>query len=394
MPEDKKIEQSPLDVKHLDRIINKMIANVSDSKTQIFEIGEQSRKEYDTLTKELKIVKRDLSGVIDRCDRLEIEARKSRGHLAYISRAFDRFGERDIREAYEHANSIQNDLALVRQMEKQMKARRNELERRLVQLRITMEKAESLIGQVTVVLNYLTSDLKQVGEVVASAREQRALGLKIIEALEEERKRLSREIHDGPAQTLAQVLLGMDIVDRVSKKEGERAASEELHKYRGILQGALAEVRRIIYDLRPMSLDDLGLVPTLQKYLHRVNGDYPQLMINFQSTGDEKRLQSKIEAALFRLIQEGVQNACVHAHAKNVTIRLEYRAGRVLILIKDDGIGFDPGEKKEGSYGLIGMGERAELLNGDLTIHSKPKHGTSVLISIPLQREDEWVQQD
>lgn len=273
-----------------------------------------------------------------------------------------------------------------------MKARRNELERRLVQLRVTMEKAESLVGQVTVVLNYLTSDLKQVGEVVASAREQRAFGLKVIEALEEERKRLSREIHDGPAQTLAQVLLGLDIVERVGKKEGKEAAYEELHKYRGMVQGALAEVRRIIYDLRPMSLDDLGLVPTLQKYLHRVNGDYPQLAINFESIGEEKRFQSKIEAALFRLIQEAVQNACIHAHPKNVTIRLEYRKGHVLILIKDDGIGFDPKEKKDGSYGLIGMGERAELLNGDLTIRSKPNHGTSVLISIPLQREDEWVQ--
>lgn len=386
-----KINPSSLDVKHLDKIIKKMIANVNDTKTQIFEIGEQSRKEYDTLIGELKQVKQELSEVIDRSDQLEIEARKSRGRLAEISRAFDRYGEQDIRDAYLRANTIQNDLSLIRQRETQMKARRTELERRIVQLRATMDKAERLIGQVTVVLNYLTSDLKQVGEAVASAREQRALGLKIIEALEEERKRLSREIHDGPAQTLAQVLVGMEIVDRVAKKEGEKAAREELRKYRGMVQNALAEVRRIIYDLRPMSLDDLGLIPTLQKYFHRLSQDFPDLSINFQSVGEEKRLQSKIESALFRMLQEAVQNVCLHAKAKYVTIRLEYRKERVLILVRDDGVGFNQDEPKENRYGLIGMKERAELLNGDLVIRSGPNQGTSILINIPFQKEDEWI---
>lgn len=377
-----------LDEKHLDKIINSMIENVSDSKSQIFDIGEESRKEFDALTKELHLVKHELTGIIERSDKLETDARKSRGHLAEISRAFDKYGEQDIRTAYEQANVIQNDLSIVRQMEKQMKARRNELERRLVQLKSTIQKAENLVGQVTVVLNYLNSDLKQVGEVVASAREQRALGLKIIEALEEERKRLSREIHDGPAQTLAQVLLGLDVVERVGKREGDEAARHELQKYRVMVQDALAEVRRIIYDLRPMSLDDLGLVPTLQKYFHRLDNDFSSISISFKSLGEEKRFQSRIEAALFRLIQEAVQNACTHADPSHIRIRMDFRKDEVVILVKDDGAGFDQSVKKEGSYGLIGMKERADLLNGTLKISSKPGHGTVILANIPLQPED------
>ncbi|MFT8363939.1 MAG: histidine kinase [Sporolactobacillus sp.] len=384
-----KINPSSLDVNHLDKIIKKMIANVNDTKTQIFDIGEQSRKEYETLSGELKRIRRELAEVITRSDQLEIEARRSRGRLADISRAFDRYGEQDIREAYLRANTIQNDLSLVRQMETQMKQRRTELERRIVQLRATIEKAEHLVGQVTVVLNYLTSDLKQVGDVVASAREQRALGLKIIEALEEERKRLSREIHDGPAQTLAQVLMGMEIVERVAKKEGEQAAREELRKYRLMVQDALAEVRRIIYDLRPMSLDDLGLLPTLQKYFHRLAQDYPDLSIDFRIIGNEKRLSSKIESALFRMIQEAVQNVCSHAHAHHVTIRLEYRREHIIILVRDDGVGFDQDAVSENRYGLIGMKERADLLDGDLVLHSEQGKGTSLLITIPLHYEGE-----
>ncbi|TGA95878.1 histidine kinase [Sporolactobacillus shoreae] len=382
------VNAKSLDEKHLDKIINSMIENVSDSKSQIFDIGEESRKEYDALTKELHLVKQELTGIIERSDKLELEARMSRGRLAEISRAFDRYGEKDIRTAYEQANQIQNDLSLVRQTEKQMKARRNELERRLVQLNSTIKKAENLVGQVTVVLHYLTSDLMQIGEVVATAREQRALGLKIIEAQEEERKRLSREIHDGPAQTLAQVLIGLDVVERVGKREGDEAARRELQKYRVMVQDALAEVRRIIYDLRPMSLDDLGLVPTLQKYFHRVDSDFPSINIGFKNLGAEKRLQSRIEAALFRLVQEAVQNACVHANPSNVRIRLEFRKDEVIILVKDDGAGFDQSVKKEGSYGLIGMKERADLLNGELTINSSPEHGTTILAAIPIQPGD------
>lgn len=388
MSADKNI-RDPLDVKRLDKIINSMIDNVSDSKTQIFEIGEQSRKEHDELAKELHLVKHELTGVIERSDRLEISARQSRGRLAEISKAFDHYGEEDIRTAYERANSIQNELSIIREMEKQMKARRNELERRLVQLDATIKKADNLVGQVTVVLNYLTSDLQQVGEAVANAREQRAFGLKIIEALEEEKKRLSREIHDGPAQTLAQVLLGLDLVERVGKKEGSDAARQELQKYRVMVQGALAEVRRIIYDLRPMSLDDLGLVPTLQKYFHRVDGDYPDIVIDFLSMGEERRLQSRMEAGLFRLMQEAVQNACSHAQPKNIRVRLEFRKDRIMIHVKDDGIGFDQSVKKEGSYGLIGMKERIELLNGSMKIHSEKNRGTSIFINIPTHPEDE-----
>jgi Signal transduction histidine kinase len=374
--------------KHLDKIVHSMIENVSDSKTQIFEIGEGSRKEYETLTRELQQMKQRLADTIRRSDQLEIDARRSRSHLAEISRDFKKYGEKDIQTAYEQANTIQNDLSVVRQMEKEMKARRNELERRLVQLKATIQKADHLIGQVTVVLNYLTSDLQQVGEVVANAREQRALGLKIIEALEEERKRLSREIHDGPAQTLAQVLLGLDVVERVGQREGDEAARRELVKYRVMVQDALAEVRRIIYDLRPMSLDDLGLVPTLQKYFHRLDSDYPDIAISFKSMGEVHRLQSRIEAALFRLVQEAVQNACIHAHPKMIRIRIDYRKENVVILVKDDGDGFDPSHKKEGSYGLIGMNERADLLNGELTLLSTPGKGTSVMVDIPLQAGD------
>lgn len=376
---------SSLDLKHLDLIIEKMVENVSDSKTQVFEIGEQSRAEHDELERELHEVKQKVKETIDRCDKLDAEARLARGRLADISQAFDRYGEEDIRRAYERANNILIELSIVQEMEKQLKSRRDELERRILQLKKTVEKADKLVGQISVVLNYLKGDLQQMGEIVADAREKQAFGLKVVEAQEEERKRLSREIHDGPAQTLAQVLLGTDVIERVQKNEGPEAAVKELKKYKIMLRDALSEVRRIIYDLRPMTLDDLGLVPTLQKYLNRIVDQYKGINIDFRSFGAEKRLPSRMEAALFRLAQEAVQNACKHAKPSLIKVMVEFHDNKfVLLYIKDDGIGFDKNIKKVDSYGLIGMKERVELLGGTIEIHSKKNQGTAVLIKIPI----------
>jgi len=155
-----------------------------------------------------------------------------------------------------------------------------------------------------------------------------------------------------------------------------------------MVRSALYEVRRVIYDLRPMALDDLGLVPTLKKYLATVE-EYVQSLhketkIEFVNMGMEKRLPSKLEVALFRLVQESVQNALKHSEAREITVKLEVNKHNVLAIIKDNGKGFDVREKRTGSFGIIGMKERIELLEGDMTIRSKPGEGTLVIISVPI----------
>lgn len=109
------------------------------------------------------------------------------------------------------------------------------------------------------------------------------------------------------------------------------------------MRNALSEVRRIIYDLRPMALDDLGLVPTLRKYLSTIQEYEKDIKINFQNISDveEKRLPPKFEVALFRLVQESVTNALKHAEAKQIDVKFEVRPNQVNVAIKDDGKGFD-----------------------------------------------------
>jgi two-component system sensor histidine kinase DegS len=372
------------DTKALDDILGKMINTVGSSKDEIFQIGEQCRNDFESLSEELKAVKQMVLKVIDEGDSLEVKARQSRNRLSDVSMNFNQYSEEEVREAYEKAHQLQMDLSINRQMEKQLRERRDDLDRRLYGLHETIEKADHLVSQISVVQNYLMSDIKQMGEALEDAKAKQDFGLKIIEAQEDERKRLSREIHDGPAQMLANVIMRSDLIERVYREQGGEEAIAEVKSFKKMVRSALYEVRRIIYDLRPMALDDLGLVPTLRKYLQTIEEYHNKAKIEFLNLGLELRLPPKYEVAMFRLIQEAVQNALKHSEAKDILVRLEMTKTSINVLIKDNGIGFDVKKSFPKSFGLLGMRERIELLDGDLTIESKIGKGTLVYIHVPI----------
>ncbi|THE12311.1 histidine kinase [Bacillus timonensis] len=373
-----------LDIKVLDSILEKMVHTVDHSKEEIFRIGEQSRNEFLTLTDELKDIKERVGTIIQEVDRLENHSRFARKRLSEVSSHFKKYSEEEIRNAYEKAHDLQMQLTVIRQEEKQLRERRDELERRLVGLNETIERADHLVGQISVVLNYLTSDFRMVGEMIEDAKQKQEFGLKIIEAQEEERRKLSREIHDGPAQMLANVMLRSQIIDKVYRESPDQGV-KEIHDLRKMVRSALYEVRRIIYDLRPMALDDLGLVPTLKKYLSTIEEYNGDTTISFTFIGSEQRIPSKFEVALFRMVQEAVQNALKHAEAREIAVKLEISRHHVTVIVKDNGKGFDIREKKKDSFGLIGMRERVDLLDGNLTIDSSVGAGTIVMIQVPFE---------
>lgn len=375
-----------IDTKALDDILEKMISTVDNSKSEIFQIGEQCRQDFDSITSELKEIKIMVGKVIEEGDELEVKTRYSRRRLSEVSLNFRDYTEEQVRNAYEVAHNLQMKLSMNRELEKNLRKRRDELERRLINLQETIERADHLVSQTSVVLNYLTRDLKQIGSALEDAKERQDFGLKVIEAQEEERKRLSREIHDGPAQMLANMLIRSDLIEKIYRERGAQEAINEVSDLKRMVRSSLYEVRRIIYDLRPMALDDLGLVPTLRKYLARTeeyNNGAPH--IQFFYFGEEVRLHSNYEVALFRLVQESVQNALKHAECSVIQVKLEMQKERIVVIIKDNGKGFDVRAKKEGSFGIVGMKERIELLNGNITIDSKQGLGTIVTIQVPIE---------
>lgn len=267
-----------------------------------------------------------------------------------------------------------------------MRRQRDDLERRLRNLEQTIVKAEKLVTQMGIVLGYLTGDLSKVDQVVETAKQHQLLGLKIIQAQEEERKRVAREIHDGPAQTMANVVLRADIVERMLKNEQLEQAIVELQSLKEMIRISLADVRRIIFDLRPMALDDLGLVPTLQKYIQTYQ-ERTGLDAEMVVFGKENNLGSSFKVAVFRLVQECLNNVYKHAKAKRVQVKIEFQEEHVFLVVKDDGIGFRMEEtsRRGNSFGIMGMKERMEQLQGRMELTSAPLKGTKVFFQIPLK---------
>lgn len=373
-----------IDLKALDGIFENMVQTMSQSKDDIYTISEQSREYYEQLKVELDEIKHDLAILIMKTDLLDVKNRESRQRLATVSKDFNRYSEDEVRKAYEYASNLQVELSMNHGTEKELRRRRDRLERRLESLFGTIQRADQLINQVTVVINYLTSDLKNVGEALEEAKHKQDFAIGIIEAQEEERKRLSRDIHDGPAQMLANILLRTGLIEKVYKEEGEVAALKEWEHLRESVRSTLIEVRRVIFDLRPMDLDDLGIVPALQKYLSTIDEFEREISLEFQSVGKEKRLYSNFEVAIFRLVQESVTNAIKHGAPTHIWVKLEWLKDMLNIIVRDDGVGFDVKEVKEKSFGLISMQERIDLLKGNMKINSTNNKGTKIFLQIPL----------
>ncbi|GIO23862.1 sensor histidine kinase [Oceanobacillus sp. J11TS1] len=368
--------------KAIDEIIENMIQMIDQSKNQAFEITEEGRKEYEYLSEELESTKKKVKAYIVRGDELEKNVKSYRQQLAVVSKEFGKYSEDEVRKVYEKTHELQTKFVIMREEEKLLRKRRDEIEIRLTSLSHVLERGEDLVGKISIIFNFLQDDFKQVNELIEDAREKQEFGLKIIEAQEEERKKLSREIHDGPAQMLANVLLRSDILDYVIKKGKAEEISEEIKSLRKNVRSSLREVRRIIYDLRPMALDDLGVVPTIRKYVDRLT-EYHDIHVEFIVFGKEKRFNSKYEVALFRLMQEATQNAIKHSEASEIKVKLEIMKNRLILIVADNGKGFNLEERSDGSFGLIGMKERVEILDGNLNISTGKGKGTTITINVP-----------
>jgi len=207
----------------------------------------------------------------------------------------------------------------------------------------------------------------------------------IINAQEQERKRIARELHDETSQVLTSLLISLAILEESITTQEARNRIADTRK---LAHQTLRAIRNLSIDLRPSALDDLGLLPALRWYVK----EYQQkcaIEVEFAAAGFKGRLPAEMETALYRIVQESLTNTARHANAKKVVITMREDGNTVYATIMDDGIGFDmDGLRKstdqERGLGLAGMNERALLLDGSLTVTSSPGHGTVIEVRMPL----------
>ncbi len=243
--------------------------------------------------------------------------------------------------------------------------------------------ANDEIGDLAEAFNQMTSELGRL-DIVRKEREmlRKQLLDGVITAQEEERRRIARELHDSTSQSLTSLMIGLRNLSEFCSAPG---ADSQIKKLRDEVSRTLDEVHTLAVQLRPVVLDDLGLKAAVERLVaewgsrHRVSVD---VFVYLGST----RLPGYLETALYRIIQEALANVSKHAHANSVSVLIERRKNDVITVVEDDGQGFNFENDPSGQHlGLLGMRERAELLNGTLKIESAPGKGTSIFVSIPIR---------
>ncbi|MFV2043176.1 MAG: ATP-binding protein [Anaerolineales bacterium] len=247
-------------------------------------------------------------------------------------------------------------------------------------LQSSLEKQRRWNEELDAQVRARTSELEKLCQT-----RDRLLGL-LISAQEDERRRVARELHDETSQALANMIVTLGAFGRLSS---DSEVNQQLQTTKGLAVEILEGVNRIVLDLRPRLLDDYGLIPALRWYaqdcLEKMGVD-----VEFEVRGAERRLAPLLETAVFRIIQEAVNNIVRHANATETLIRLEWMPSMLKVVVEDDGRGFDvekitSGEDPENHFGILGMMERISLMGGKIAMESLPGRGTRVLFEVPVQ---------
>ena len=243
-------------------------------------------------------------------------------------------------------------------------------------LRAPLTGIDSQADQLAEAFNMVLEALDEASRLRAS---------QIIQAQEQERQRIARELHDETSQVLTSLLISLTLLEETVETQEAR---ERIADTRALAHSTLRAIRNLSIDLRPSALDDLGLLPALRWYVKEYQKKC-SIDVKFHATGFKERLPAEMETALYRIVQECLTNTAKHANANRVTITLKEETDMVYARITDDGVGFDyeallktPGQER--GLGLAGMNERAVLLDGTLNIHSTSGQGTIIEVSIPL----------
>lgn len=326
---------------------------------------EKAKRESDEINIEL----RDITLMLEQ-SQVEVEKLAQRNatitmHLQQVQSQFDTIPKDDVKTAYDAALDAQQRLVVMRSQVEKLQSEQNHLKR-----------YSELLGEVQEAAGVAPSSGKANGRGGLASVEM------MIEAQESERQRLSRQMHDGPAQALSNFILLTEIAMRLFDVDQDKAR-EELSNLKLAAGKTFTKVRDFIFDLRPMMLDDLGLVPTVRRYVDAFR-EKSGLDVSVTVTGTDRRLESYIEVMAFRSVQELLTNALNHSQGNQIKVLLDIPDDEVRATVEDNGKGFDPTLlNDESGLGLKLIKERTEMLGGTFDIDSVVGQGTKITFTVP-----------
>jgi two-component system sensor histidine kinase DegS len=280
---------------------------------------------------------------------------------------FDSLPRADIRMAYDSALDAQQRLFVMRGQSEKLHSD----QKRLKQFTAVLEQ----------VLQALEANRPAVSKAPRMGKLSESVEM-VIQAQEAERQRLSRQMHDGPAQALSNFILQTEIAMRLFEID-QTKAKEELASLKLTATSTFQKVRDFIFELRPMMLDDLGLIPTLKRYVDALK-DQPGLELRLRVIGEERRLESYLEVMIFRAVQEILNNSIQHSQAGQIHVQIDTGNKNIRVVVEDNGTGFNlDALEEQNNMGLKLIRERAEMLGGALEIDNLDGQGTRVIFQVP-----------
>jgi two-component system sensor histidine kinase DegS len=343
-------------------------ASEAEALSPLQEYIEASRAELEQVRNEMKEIGLLVEQSQGEVDKLAQRNASITSHLHQLQAHFDTVPREDIRAAYEASQDAQQRLFTMRGQLEKLQSDQVHLKR----------YAESVTR---------TLQLLEGGAVLPEITAKETAGNQlehIIQAQEEERRKLSRQVHDGPAQALSNLILEAEIALRLMDTDPEKAR-EELKNLKTSAGSTFGHVRDFIFELRPMMLDDLGLAPTVRRYVEAYK-ERSALDINLVFTGKERRLESHIEVLIFRALQELLGNVREHAQATHAKVTLDMDAHQIRASVEDNGRGFEaesPAFAEGPGKGLKTLQERIGLVGGDFEVSSSPGKGSRIAFAVP-----------
>jgi two-component system sensor histidine kinase DegS len=341
------------------------------------EIIEQTGQEYEKIQKELQEIDILVKQSVLEVEKLAQRNAQLTNKVRTMEANIDTMPRQDIKEIYTVAQEGQMRLFMMRGQVEQLQGRQENLHRFSESLKRVLDIAGDL------------TPAPDRGPVTRSASQLAATTgiIKIIDAQEVERQRLANQLHDGPAQSLTNLILQAEICERLFDADPVRARTE-LVELKTAVSETFKKVREFIFDLRPMMLDDLGLIPTLKKSVE----DYERktgIACNLTITGRDQRLPKHMEVTIFRVIQHLLNNVTRHAQATHIQIELNLEDDKTTTIVEDDGSGFDVQEalnasRQRKTIGLSSMEEQIEMLGGETKVNSSPGRGTRIEFWLPV----------
>lgn len=367
-------------------IIKKVISEINSGKSRIFKIVDNLSDEFQKKNEEFEKVKREIEEVITRVDELQLLDKRMRLTLADTSKLKGKNSEKIMEKMYQKALEVRVEYITKQNEEKELRRRRDSLEQTLKNYLKNIDDADNTVNQINIALGYLEGDIPDV-----EVDSQMTMGIKILESQERERKRIAREIHDGPAQYIANTMMRIDFCKMVVQKDLDKGI-KELDDLKSNVKKALKEVRGILFDLRPLSLEQRGLNEAIKDMANEISVD-SNIPINVTLHTINFEIEHIIEIAVYRIVQEILNNIKKHSEASEAQVRVECGKEYISFSVKDNGIGFNVDEvmdtyKEKGtSYGLVGIFDRVSQLKGSIDIKSEPNKGTAYRIKLPINRE-------